>query len=42
MHKKYCKKIAIFNKLATGFKLTVDKFGGGVMVKKEIATDFKI
>lgn len=41
MHKKQLYKITIFTKLATGFKLTVDKFGGG-MVKKEIATDFKI
>lgn len=42
MHKKQLYNHTIFTKLATGFKLTVDKFGGGVMVKKEIATDFKI
>lgn len=31
MHKKQLYKITIFTKLATGFKLTVDKFGGGVL-----------
>jgi len=34
-------KITIFTKIATGFKIRVDKTGGGVMVKKKIATDFK-
>lgn len=34
MHKKQLYNHTIFTKLATGFKLTVDKFGGGCYGKK--------
>lgn len=42
LHKIYSLKITIITKVATGFKIGIDKHrGGGGMVKKKNATDFK-